>query len=186
MEVTTWLKPQAATDMLDLKSPRHTSRRTCIEHMLSAYHPIATHERRAWIGRFVPKAFVSRYRRVTLRRFLHHRERVPIWVLEEGHPKIVILHFGDQTGVLTKGHATGLKFADRQSNVRTPEIDDRASLNIVSVARPFEQQPHSRAVEKTQIAETIKFPKPELLTEEGLGAINVSDSQRDLSYMVQI
>ena len=29
-------------------------RRTRIEHMLSAYHAIATHERRAWIGRFVP------------------------------------------------------------------------------------------------------------------------------------
>ena len=25
MEVTKWLKPRAATDMLDLKSPRHTS-----------------------------------------------------------------------------------------------------------------------------------------------------------------
>ena len=38
-------------------------RRTRIEHMLSAYHPIATTERTFRIGRFVPKAAVPRHLR---------------------------------------------------------------------------------------------------------------------------
>ena len=38
---------------------RVTMRRTRIEHMLSAYHPIATDERTSQIGRFVPRRRTS-------------------------------------------------------------------------------------------------------------------------------
>ena len=49
--------------------------RTRIEHMLSAYHPIATHERTPWIDRFVPGTDVPC---VSLRRGAK-KHRIDIW-----------------------------------------------------------------------------------------------------------
>ena len=63
MEVTKWLKPQAATDMLDLKSPRHTS--TLPNPDLSASAPMSPsascgHDTASARGSNVPIPAVSR------------------------------------------------------------------------------------------------------------------------------
>ena len=92
---------------------------------------------------------------VTLRRFLHHGQRVAVGIGEERHPQIVIVHCAMRCGCAREGEAAPFKLGDGERDVGAAEID--AAPRRDRAGRLFQQQAHAGAIEERQVAEAIEL-----------------------------
>ena len=50
----------------------------------------------------------------------------------------------------------------------------------------LQQEPHARAIEEREIAETVELPQAHDLLIEGFRAVDVADRQRDLADLAEV
>src|SRR5690348_5858812 len=93
---------------------------------------------------------LSAGRRVAFRSFLHHRKRVAVGVLEEGHPQIVIIHLRDQMRLAVEDNAAASELFHGERDVSAAKIDDAGVIGWRFSLGLLQQQPNAGAIEERQ------------------------------------
>ncbi|HKD30160.1 MAG TPA: hypothetical protein VKC66_30130 [Xanthobacteraceae bacterium] len=122
---------------------------------------------------------------ISFRRFLHHRQRVFVRILEERHPKIMIVHLCDAVRTMGECGATFLKRGDRQCDVGATEIDAALCFELGRslFSRGEDALPH---IEERQVGEPIQLAPPDHVFIKLFSTINISDRKRDLADVIKV
>src|SRR5262245_45548098 len=131
-------------------------------------------------------AATSRWRRVALRRFLHHRQGMAVGVLEEGHPEIVVIHLRNQARAEREADAALFELRHGQRDVGTAEVDAALRPELVGLFHLVEEQAHAGTVEEREIAETVELTQTDHPFVEGFRAVGIDDRQSDLADLAEV
>src|SRR5262249_28922075 len=82
-------------------------------------------------------------------------------ILEERHPKIMIVHLRDAVRTMGECNATFLKRGDRQCDVGATQIDAALCFEVGRVICFLEEKTHSRTIEEGQVGEPIQLAQPD-------------------------
>src|SRR6266436_1979084 len=109
-----------------------------------------------------------------------------VGILEECHPKVVVVHLRYAVRMVCERNTTFFERGDCQCDVGAAEIDAALRSEAGCVLCFFEQQTYSRTVKERQVAEPIQLPQPDHVLIERFSTINIGDRERYLADVIEV
>ena len=106
---------------------------------------------------------------------------MPVRILEERHPELVVRHAGDELRAVLEGDSLG--FQSRMGGVDVADAKVDAGVPGLHVFALAQHQTQIAEVEEHEGVEAVEQGQAENLAVEGLRAVGVRDRKRNLPYL---